>query len=95
MYSLCSAERGKTHTVLSCVSASGFVLPPLMVYPWKKSVPDHLRLGAVPNTVFSNSQSGWITKEIYLEWFKWFVQSIPPARPVLLVQDGHASHISI
>ena len=95
VYSLCSAERGKTHTVLSCVSASGFVLPPLMVYPWKKSVPDHLRLGAVPNTLFSNSQSGWITKEIYLEWFKWFVQSIPPACPVLLIQDGHASHISI
>ena len=95
VYSLCSAERGKTHTVLSCVSASGFVLPPLMVYPRKKSVPDHLRLGAIPNTLFSNSQSGWITKEIYLEWFKWFVQSIPPARPMLLIQDGHASHISI
>ena len=47
-----------------------------MVYPWKKSVPDHLRLGAVPNTLFSNSQSGWITKEIYLELFKWFVQSV-------------------
>ena len=28
-----SAEKGKTHTILSCVSASGTALLPLMVYP--------------------------------------------------------------
>ena len=33
--SLTSADKGKTHTVLACVSASGQVLPPLMVYPRK------------------------------------------------------------
>ena len=33
--------------------------------------------------------------ELYLQWFKYFLDNIPPARPVLLIQDGHASHISI
>ena len=33
VYALTSAERGKTHTVLSCVSASGLCVPPMMVYP--------------------------------------------------------------
>ena len=95
VYSLTSAEKGKTHTVLSCVSASGYVLPPLIVYPRKKSVPDRLKEGAIPNTFFAHSKSGWINKEIYLEWFKFFLDNIPPTRPILLIQDGHASHISI
>ena len=30
-----------------------------------------------------------------MEWFQWFVSVIPPARPVLLIENGHASHISI
>ena len=36
-----------------------------------------------------------MTKEIYLDWFKQFIKWIAPARPVLLIQDGHASHVSI
>ena len=33
--------------------------------------------------------------DLYLEWFKFFIANIPPTRPVLLIEDGHASHISI
>ena len=36
IYSITSAEKGHTHTVVSCVSASGVALPPLMIYPRKK-----------------------------------------------------------
>lgn len=95
VYSVTSAERGKTHTILSCVSASGFVLPPCMIFPRKRIVPDVLREGAVPNTLFHSSESGWVNKDIYLNWFHFFLKNIPPTRPVLLIQDGHASHISI
>ena len=95
VYSIMSAERGKTHTVLSCVSASGVSLPPMMVYPRKRAVPDNCREGAIAGTVFASSENGWMNGELYLEWFKWFLQNISPARPVLLVQDGHGSHISI
>ena len=95
VYSITAAERGKPIQLFACVSASGFVLPPMMVYPRKKSVPEHLKEGAVPNTLFTNSVNGWITKELYLEWFKHFLANIPPTRPVLLIQDGHSSHVSI
>ena len=95
VYAMTSAERGKTHTVLSCVSASGYALPSMMVYPRKKKVPDNLKEGAVPGTLFANSESGWINSELYLEWFNFFLQHIPPVRPVLLLQDGHVSHTSI
>ena len=33
VYALSAAERGKTHTILSCVSATGFIVPPMMIYP--------------------------------------------------------------
>ena len=58
--SVISAEKGRTHTVLSCVSASGFILPPCIVHPRKRKVPDNFRDEAVPGTLFSNSESGWI-----------------------------------
>jgi len=95
VYAVTSAERGKTHTILSCVLASGYVLPPMMIYPRKKCVPDKMKEGAVPGTLFRSSESGWINGELYIDWFKFFLQQIPACRPVLLIQDGHTSHISI
>ena len=95
VYSLASGEKGKTHTVVVCVSASGHSIPPLMIYPRKRAVPEAAKAGAVPGTIFKTSDSGWITQEIYLEWFKFFLQMIPPARPVLLIEDGHSSHVTL
>jgi len=95
VYAVTSAERGKNHTVLVCVSASGFFIPLLMIYPRKQCVPDHMKEGALPNSMFAVSESGWINQDIYLKWFDFFISRIPPAQPVLLIQDGHGSHFSI
>ena len=96
VYAVTSAEWGKTHNmVLSCVSASGYVLPPMIIYPRKKSVPESLKGIAIPGTLFKNGESGWINGQLFIEWFQFFLQHIPPVRPVLLLQDGHASYISI
>ena len=95
VYAITSAERGKTHTVLSCVSATGYALPPMMIYPRKKVVPENFKEGAVPNTLFTNSENGWINTDRFLQWFGFFLRNIPPVRPVLLVMDGHGSHVSI
>ena len=43
VYSLTSGEKGKTHTVVVCVSASGHAIPPLMIYPRKRVVPESMR----------------------------------------------------
>jgi len=64
-------------------------------YPRKRNVPDNLREGVVPGTLFSHSENSWINSDIYLKWFEFLIKSIPPTRPVLLIQDGHASHMSI
>ena len=90
VWSVTSAEKGKNHTILACVAASGFTLPPFMIYPWKR-LSQSIKEGAFPGTCFNCSDNGWIT----IEWFKFFLACIPPARPVLLIEDGHSSHISI
>ena len=94
VWSITSAEKGKPHTLLCCVSAPGQALPPFMIYPHKRMA-DKLKEGCVPGTEFACSDNGWVTQELYLQWFKFFVANIPPARPVLLLEDGHTSHISI
>ena len=90
--SLTSADKGKTHTVLSCVSASGQGFPPFMIYPRKRPVPEKMREGAFPNTVFRTSENGWINKELFLQLLEFFISS---RRPVLLILDGHSSHVTL
>ena len=95
VYAVTSAEKGKTHTILTCVSASGHVLPPMMIYPRKQTPPANFREGAVAQTLFANSTNGWINSNLFMEWFEFFLANIPPTRPVLLIMDGHGTHISI
>ena len=33
VWSVTSAEKGKTHTVMACGSASGFVILPMIIFP--------------------------------------------------------------
>ena len=95
VYAVTSAEKGKTHTILTCVSASSHVLPPMMIFPRKQTLPANFREGAVAQTLFVNSTNGWINNDLFLQWFKFFLANIPPTRPVLLIMDGHGTHMSI
>ena len=75
VYAVTAAERGKPHTILSCVSATGYVLPPMMIYPRKKCVPDKLKEGAVLGALFKSSESGWVNSKLYIEWFNFFFEA--------------------
>ena len=94
VWAITSAERGKTHTVLTCASASGYALPPFIIYP-RKRITDNLKVGALPSTAFHHSDSGWVNAELFIKWFEFFLKMIPPLRPVLLILDGHASHVTV
>ena len=76
------------------MSAAGNVLPPVMVYPRNKCVPDKFKEVSVPGTLFKTSGNGWMNAELYLEWFRFFLQQISPLPRILLIQDGHGSHVS-
>ena len=89
-----SGERGKTHTVVTCVSAAGLSIPPMIIYP-RVRLAEGLKSGAYPGTLFVCSKKGWITQDLFRDWFHFFISSIPPTRPVLLIFDGHSSHITL
>ena len=86
----------KTHiSVLACVSASGYAIPPMVVFQRKTLIPQ-LTTGEVPGTIYGLSASGWMDRELFQEWFhRHFLQHVPASRPLLLLLDGHSSHYSL
>ena len=87
VWNVMSSERGHTHTLVVCGSASGYVLPPLMIYP-RVRISEHLKIGAPPGTVFAGTPKGWINKRYFFSRrMDFFIENIPSRRPVLLICD--------
>ena len=92
---LTSLEKGKTITVLCCMSATGVFVPPLIIFPrvrMKPSFMDHAPTGAVGVA----AKTGWINEDLFSTWFDHFVQFVQPgsrSNATLLILDGHSSHI--
>ena len=79
-------------TVLSCCSAGGTTIPPLVIFD-RKALKAELTKGEVPGTMYGLSDNGWIDAELFDLWFKHqFLAYAPPTRPLLLLLDGHSSH---
>ena len=53
-----------------------------------------MHVGATPRTVIERSDSGWMTKELFLAWIKHFHAHVKwsPDKPGVLILDGHHSH---
>ena len=69
VYSIAAAEKGKTHTIMTCGSASGNVLPP-MIFP-QECLSNKQVHGCVPGTLFVCSSNGWIDQVLYEKWFNF------------------------
>ena len=73
---------------------NGSWIPPLIIFKgvrWN----DNLKADCLPNCMVKLSPKGWINSDLFLEWFKFFIDSIPSERPVILFMDSHASHINM
>ena len=86
----------KSHTsVLACASASGYAIPPIVVFQ-RKSLPPELTSQEVPGTIYGLSASGWMDRELFQEWFhRHFLHYAPTSRPLLLLLNGHSSHFNL
>ncbi len=91
-----SGGSGKNFTTsLVCGNAAGEILPPLIIYPAKNLNPQWTFAGPAGST-YAVSESGWITKQLFSNWFDWFVEHTKDvSKPVLLIMDNHTCHISI
>ena len=48
------------------------------------------------DAVYAKSESGWVDSELFLSWMnKVFLGFAVPQRPVMLLVDGHKSHLTL
>lgn len=85
-------------TVHACSCANGTMLPPMIIF--SKCFPGSCYTrgggGGPTNALYAKSDSGYMDSELYVSWFKKiFLKYCASTRPVLLVQDGHKSHMTL
>ena len=67
-----------------------------LLYIHQKNLNSQWTIGGPSGSTFAASESGWITKSLFTQWFKWFVDYTKNvSKPILLIMDNHTSHISI
>ena len=66
-----SPEGGALVTVVTCMSAAGQYVPPMMIFPRKLMKAERLA-GVPPGTVGTVHESGWITADLFEKWFYHF-----------------------
>jgi len=82
------------YTVLFCGSAAGQCLPPFVVYKalnlydsWCKNGPN--------NAMYGVTTSGWMEDYLFESWMDKFITFVKDLeKPVLLLCDGHNSHLT-
>lgn len=89
-------------TVLYCLSASGVVVPPLIVYPYTR-IPTEVFQSVVDaagdeDWGIGSSENGWMTSEVFYEYvgkhFNSFLIKKGIKKPVILFVDGHKTHLT-
>ena len=81
-------------TVQTCALAAGQFLPPYIVYSGGRVMSTNT-VGGPLGARYSCTPNGWMQGETFLDWFQsTFIPALPDERPVLLILDGHKSHLT-
>ena len=68
-------------------------MAPYVVYKGARVSPYHT-IGGPLGTRYKATENGWMNADTFLDWFQLiFIPSLPSCRPVLLLLDGHKSHV--
>jgi hypothetical protein len=81
-------------SVMLCVSADGKAQPPLVIFPGKHLYSSWQGQDVIKGTMYGRSESGWMTTEIFTSWFDCFISRVTQ-RPLLLIFDGHKTHLGL
>ncbi|KAJ8039126.1 Tigger transposable element-derived protein 2 [Holothuria leucospilota] len=97
VYQITTSDK-KQITVLACMNAAGLYLPPMLIYPGVRFRYYPLE-GAPADWFMGRSGNGWIDSEVFYEWianhFLPEVKKHGVKFPVVLLVDGHKSHVSL
>ena len=96
-YHVVSSEKGETSTVVVYVSASGPVVPPMVIHKGKK-VQTHWKEGKLSRSFVKASRNGYICKELFYEYGQHFINYLNTKKLLdnkchLVLLDGHYSHM--
>lgn len=89
-----TADTKEQITTLCAVSASGEVIPPMHIFPGMRFKYNPM-LNSVDGAYFGHSPTGWISTELFYGWIANHFSKRVTVRPVVLLIDGHSSHIDL
>lgn len=79
-------------SVMACCSAAGAMLPPMVIYKGEKLWTTWRGENDLPGTLYAVSKKGYINSDIFNDYFEHFCTKVKE-RPLLLIFDGHTSHL--
>ena len=80
-------------TVLACFNAAGEDVPPFIIYKGGYPGGPYNKEG-VPDALYGKSPAGYMDGELFRKWFVGhFLKFAAQERPLLLILDGHQSHL--
>ncbi|XP_047022265.1 tigger transposable element-derived protein 2-like [Helicoverpa zea] len=83
-------------TVLLGASAQGEKTPPLIIFKGKNVWDEWTSPDAYPGTSYAATKKGWMETDVFEKYFKKvFLPAVGDQRPILLIYDGHATHVGL
>ena len=79
-----SADRGPLVTIVNCMSPTGHLIPPLLVFP-RKYMKQELANGTPPGSIHACHLSGWIQSVIFTQLFLHFIKRTKPTKRKILL----------
>lgn len=89
-----SGEKGETISVIVCCNAEGMFIPPTCIFKGKykkNEYEDEMPPGSV---VIMSEKSAYVNTKIFFDWIKNQFVPRKPDGPVIIILDGHSSHVS-
>ncbi|KAB0803174.1 hypothetical protein PPYR_00144 [Photinus pyralis] len=77
---------------MACISASGLLLSPLIIYQGQNLWSSWKGSNDLEGTCYAVSEKGWMTTAVFNGWFSKFFAMVSE-RPLLVIMDGHVSHL--
>lgn len=86
-------------TVLMACNADGAKAVPLIIFKGKYLYDEWTaseKNSENPAVVYAGTKNGWMVKDVFKNYFtKHLLKSFGDKRPILLVYDGHSTHVGI
>ena len=84
-------------TVVECIAAKGWVMPPFIIFPGKQHLEDWYTQDLPEDYRIGVSNNGYITDELAFQWIQHFDEHTrhrAAGKKRLLLMDNHGSHLT-